>query len=100
MHNHARLIFAATTLLLSCAGAPLPQPAGNSPPTPDQRLEQLAQRLVAMQVEYAPASAYSIGVPAPDHRRWADVSPQAISAFEQSNDAILAELQTIERAGL
>ena len=89
-------LLAATALLMGCVTTS----SSPSAATPDQRLEQLAQRLVNLQVEYAPASAYSIGVPAPDHRRWADVSPQAIRAFEQSNDAILAQLQTIDRGEL
>lgn len=75
-------------------------PAAAPAQSADAALDALADRLIALQVAYDPTSAYSIGVPAPDHRRWPDRSAAARVAFERDLDVILAELQAIDRQRL
>jgi uncharacterized protein (DUF885 family) len=66
----------------------------------DAALDALAERRVALQLSYNPASAYSLGVPPPDNRRWPDRSQAAIAAFEEERNAILADLRRIDPARL
>lgn len=87
---------AATAALLATACATTGEPR----PSADAALDALAERRVALQLSYNPASAYNLGVPAPDHRRWADRSQAAIAAFQQQLDAIHADLRRIDPAGL
>jgi uncharacterized protein (DUF885 family) len=68
--------------------------------TSDAALDALADRRVALQLSYNPSSAYNLGVPAPDHRRWADRSQAGIAAFQRQIDALLAELRRIDPARL
>ena len=68
------------------------QPAADA----DAVLDALAARMVAEQIAYDPTSAYFIGVPAPDHRRWPDRSPTALAAFERQEDALLTRLRRID----
>ena len=85
----------AAALLAGCASVPR-----GATPTADAALDALADRLVALQISYDPTSAYSIGVPAPDHRRWPDRSQPAIADFQRANDAILEDLRTIDASRL
>jgi len=64
--------------------------------TDAERFEALARRAVQHQLQDAPILAYFTGLPAPDHRRWSDRSPEGIAAFERGNDVLLAELRTID----
>lgn len=64
------------------------------------RFEALAKRAVQHQLQDAPILAYFTGLPAPDHRRWSDRSPEGLAAFERGNDALLAELRTIDTGRL
>lgn len=64
------------------------------------QFEALAQRAVAHQLDYAPFLSYFTGLPAPDHRRWSDRSPQAIQNFERTNSVLLATLLRIDPAAL
>jgi uncharacterized protein (DUF885 family) len=66
----------------------------------DAALDSLAHRRVALQAAYNPPSAYSLGVPVPDHRRWADRSQPAIAVFQRQLDIILADLRRIDPARL
>jgi uncharacterized protein (DUF885 family) len=66
----------------------------------DAALDGLAERRVALQLSYNPTVAYNLGVPAPDHRRWADRSQSAIAAFQRQSDIILADLKRIDPARL
>jgi uncharacterized protein (DUF885 family) len=86
----AALVASAALLATACAttGAP--------PRSADVALDALAERRVALQLSYIPTSAYFMGVPAPDHRRWADRSPAAIAAFQRQLDTILADLRRID----
>lgn len=86
-----RAVLCAGLALAGCATTPASAPA-----SADAALDALAERMVAEQVAYNPASAYFIGVPAPDHRRWADRSPAALGAFERQEDALLADLRRID----
>ena len=85
----------AAALALSFTGCASPV-ATTALATADSALDALAARMVAEQVAYDPASAYSIGVPAPDHRRWPDRSPDALAAFERQQDTLVAELRGID----
>ena len=62
----------------------------------DAALDALAERRVALQIAYNPASAYNLGIPAPDHRRWADRSQEGLAAFQRQLDSILADLRRID----
>jgi uncharacterized protein (DUF885 family) len=84
------LAASATLLATACVTASVPQASA------DAALDALAERRVALQVAYNPAAAYNLGVPAPDHRRWADRSQPAIAAFQRQSDAILADLRRID----
>ena len=84
----------AALLVTACVTAEPPQAGA------DAALDALAERTVALQLSYDPAVAYFLGVPAPDHRRWADRSQPAIAAFQRQSDAILAELRRIDPARL
>ncbi len=66
----------------------------------DAALDALAERRVALHVAYIPTAAYNLGVPVPDHRRWADRSQAGLAAFQQQSDAILTDLQKIDPAQL
>jgi uncharacterized protein (DUF885 family) len=69
---------------------------GEAQVSADAALDGLAERRVALQVSYNPTAAYNLGVPVPDHRRWADRSQPAIAAFQQKLDSILADLRRID----
>ena len=90
------LAASAALVLAACAAAPEPQAA--PPPAAanaDAALDALAERMIALQLSYDPTSAYFIGVPAPDHRRWPDRSLEGRAAFQRETDRLLAELQSI-----
>jgi uncharacterized protein (DUF885 family) len=84
----------AALLVAACATSVAPQAGA------DSALDALADRRVALQLSYNPTSAYNLGVPAPDHRRWADRGQPAIAAFQRQLDSILADLRRIDPAGL
>ncbi|HLL30770.1 MAG TPA: DUF885 domain-containing protein [Allosphingosinicella sp.] len=86
---------ASAALLASACVTP-----GGPQASADAALDALAERRVALQVSYNPASAYNLGVPAPDHRRWPDRSQAAIAAFQRQSDSILADLRRIDPARL
>jgi uncharacterized protein (DUF885 family) len=93
--------FLATALLLACVAAPATSAqAPAAAQTADQMLDSLADRMIAELVAYDPTSAYFIGVPPPDNRRWPDHSLEAIAAFRAQRAALLAELQEIKPADL
>ncbi len=69
-------------------------------PEADAALDRLADRWVALEIAYDPTTAYQIGVPAPDHRRWPDRSQAAMAAVERDRDAILEALRGIDAAAL
>jgi uncharacterized protein (DUF885 family) len=91
-----RAILAAQVALLATIFA---TPAG-AQVSADAALDGLADRRVALQLSVNPASAYNLGVPAPDHRRWADRSQAGIAAFQQQIDTILTDLRRIDPARL
>lgn len=95
----ARLAFAGSVLIASTAAAAQAEPAAAAGAA-DAVLAELADRMVALAVSYDPTAAYSIGVPAPDHRRWPDRSPAAIAAFEGRADSLLAALGEVDPARL
>ncbi len=68
--------------------------------TESARFAALAKRAVDHQLQDSPIIAYFTGLPAPDHRRWSDRTPEGMAAFERGNDALLAELRTIAAARL
>ncbi|MBX7250028.1 MAG: DUF885 domain-containing protein [Caulobacteraceae bacterium] len=78
-------------LSASAAPARAPEPAEQA-----ARLDRLADRAVKLYLNYDPTIAYFTGLPAPDHRRWADVRPAALRAFERESDAIRTELAGID----
>ena len=80
----------ALALLAACATVP-----DTGAASADSRLDALAQRMIALQVAYNPASAYFIGVPAPDHRRWPDRGPAARAALERQTDRLLEDLRAV-----
>ena len=84
-----RIILAAVSALLATTPASAESEA-------DGVLDQLAERLVALEVRYDPTAAYQLGIPAPDHRRWPDRSQPAIDAHERARDAILEGLRAID----
>lgn len=59
-------------------------------------LGSLAERMVALQLDYDPTLSYGSGLPVDDHRRWADRSPEAIRAFERKQDALLQQLNAVD----
>lgn len=87
---------AASAALLAAACATTGEPQRSA----DAALDALAGRRVALQLSYNPTSAYFLGVPAPDHRRWADRSQAGIAGFQRQLDAILADLRRIDPARL
>ena len=90
----AALAALAALLTAGCATTGEPQASA------DAALDALAERRVALQLSYNPTSAYFLGVPAPDHRRWADRSEAGIAAFQRQSDIILADLGRIDPARL
>ena len=96
-----RLAIAGAVLIAGSAamGQAAPAPAAAAGEA-DTALAALADRMVALTVSYDPTSAYAIGVPAPDHRRWPDRSPAAMAAFEREADALLAALGEVDPARL
>jgi uncharacterized protein (DUF885 family) len=60
--------------------------------------DSLARRAVEHELEYFPTRAYFTGLPAPDHRRWPDRSPEAVRAYQLGNDDLLARLSRIDRS--
>jgi uncharacterized protein (DUF885 family) len=97
------------TCIFACASPLHAEPAPPAAATPaiaapalsaDQQLDALADRMVAEAVAYDPTSAYFIGVPAPDNRRWADRSLEGIAAYRARNDALLADLKRIDAGQL
>jgi uncharacterized protein (DUF885 family) len=83
---------AASAALLAAAWA---TPSG-AQVNADAALDALAERRVALQIAYNPASAYNLGVPSPDHRRWSDRSQDRLAAFQGQLDSILADLRRID----
>ena len=69
-------------------------------PEADAALDRIAEQLVALEVAYDPTTAYQLGIPAPDHRRWPDRSPQAMAALDRARDAILDTLGSVDPAAL
>jgi uncharacterized protein (DUF885 family) len=88
--------FAASAALLAAACVTADGPRASA----DAALDSLADRTVELQLSYNPASAYNLGVPAPDNRRWPDRSQEAIAAFQRANDSILSDLKRIDPARL
>jgi len=95
------------TCMAACATAPRssPPPASVSAvATPaasaDALLGKLEERMIAETVAYDPAAAYFIGVPAPDNRRWADHSLEAIARYRAERAALLADVRRINSAEL
>ncbi len=99
-----RSIAAASLLMTACASTPSLQAPPPTPAVvaqhPDTLLDSLADRMVQLQTSYDPTSAYFIGVPPPDNRRWSDRSPEGLAAYERSRDELLAELERLSPAGL
>jgi uncharacterized protein (DUF885 family) len=85
---------AASALLLSAA---LAAPAWSAS---SADLTALGDRLVTLTVNYDPTIAYFTGLPAPDHRRWSDRSPEAIRAYERSADEIHTAFKRIDGKAL
>lgn len=86
-------VFIALAATASVARAP-------SPAEQAAKLDRLADRAVKLYLNYDPSISYFTGLPAPDHRRWADVRPAALRAFERESDAIRDELATIDADSL
>jgi uncharacterized protein (DUF885 family) len=86
----AALAASAALLAAACVTTDGPQASA------DAALDSLAERRVALQLSYNPASAYNLGIPAPDHRRWPDRSQAAIADFQRRSDLILADLRRID----
>lgn len=89
------VLTASALLLATCCSAPAWAQDGA-----DAALDALAVRRVALQLSHDPTSAYFLGVPAPDHRRWADRSEAGIAAFREQSDRILADLRRVDPARL
>lgn len=90
--RNMKAALAASAALLVAACATTSEPQGSA----DAALDALAGRRVALQLSYNPTSAYFLGVPAPDHRRWADRSQAGIAAFQRQSDSILVDLRRID----
>ena len=88
---------AAGVLYMSIAA---PVTSATKPTGADGRLQQLADQMIALQVSYSPASAYPLGAPAPDHRRWPNFSVTAIAALQRSNEMLLVDLRAISPVSL
>ncbi|MDT9600100.1 DUF885 domain-containing protein [Sphingosinicella rhizophila] len=90
--------------LMICASALLPvtglaataAPAFAAEDGGNAELARLSDAFVASQLGYDPTLSYISGLPAPDHRRWADRSPAAILAFRREQDAMLQRLNAID----
>lgn len=91
-----KIVWAAPAALLAagCATTGAPQASA------DSALDSLAGRTVELHLAFDPTLAYFLGVPAPDHRRWADRSQSAIAAFQRGSDLVLADLRRIDPARL
>lgn len=92
-----RYVAAAALILATACTSLRSQPL--QPPEPrsaDAAFEALGDRLVDVQVAYDPTSAYEIGVPAPDHRRWPDRREAARSAYDRQIDALLSATRAID----
>jgi uncharacterized protein (DUF885 family) len=55
-------------------------------------LSVLADRMIAMELRASPLLGYFADVGVADHRRWGDVSPAALRAYEADSDGLLAAL--------
>lgn len=90
-----RFALAALAFIASAWATP-----GAAQASADAALDALIERRIALQLLHNPASAYNLGVPATDHRRWADRSQDGMAAFQRDSDAILADLRLIDPARL
>jgi len=82
-------------MILACAGMAA-TPALAAQDGDGAALGHLAERMVALQLNYDPALSYGSGLPVDDHRRWADRSPEAIRALERKQDMLLEKLNAID----
>jgi uncharacterized protein (DUF885 family) len=60
----------------------------------------LADQYVSLRLNFDPTEAYLTGLDAPSHSRLSDHSLPAIRAFEQKQDALLAQLDRIPRESI
>ena len=106
---HKLLAAVAAACLTACAAAPGPTPAGpertgGSGPPPGfaemGEVSALADRYVALVLQSDPTAAYGAGLPAPDHRRWADNRPEALRALEGEFDLLLQRLDRVHPAAV
>ena len=90
-----RITLALTLLVLAAAAA-----CGPSGPTPAERVNALADTYVREYLEAFPYQALGIGAPEVHPDRLADHSLAALARWQAREDAMLAELDGIDRAAL
>ncbi|MCF7220690.1 DUF885 domain-containing protein [Marilutibacter chinensis] len=66
----------------------------------DARMKALAERAVALGLEEEPIAGYVLGLPLKDHAHWSPRAPEDIARIDAAEDAMLAELETIDRDAL
>jgi uncharacterized protein (DUF885 family) len=74
----------------------------DGPPASDDTaaLSVLADRLIALELQSQPLLGYFVDVGVRDHRRWADVSPAALQAYDSDVDELLEAAQGIDTSEL
>lgn len=93
----ARLLLVLASLLLAAACGRSPEPASRpaSEPATRQSIEAIADEYLAAWLERNPTMATYYSIPGARHDRLFDNSPEALGAWEQREDAWLAELDAI-----
>lgn len=91
---------APVAAILIILGATASAARAPSPAEQAAKLQALADRQVQMVLNYDPSVSYFTGLPAPDHKRWPDVRPAALRAFEREADAIHRDFEAIDEAAL
>ena len=86
----------ATAIAAAVIFLALPVAGARAATAADDQLDSLARRMVAEAIDYDPTTAYFVGVPPTDNRRWTDYRPAAIAASRAKNDALLADLRRID----
>jgi uncharacterized protein (DUF885 family) len=88
--------------ILAVALAACTQTQAADPPPRDEaaRLTVLADRMIVLELRNEPLLGYYADVGISDHRRWSDVSPAALRAYEAENDALLRDVARLDESRL
>jgi uncharacterized protein (DUF885 family) len=65
---------------------------GDAASRDEAALTQLADRMIALELRASPLLGYFADIGVSDHRRWSDLSPAVLRAYETDSDALLQSL--------